>query len=464
MIVDTVIKNCKIVGIEGTSSGGIAIDKGKIVALAKEPNLPHADSYIDAHGKFVIPGVIDPHVHYSLYRPYEEDCKSETRSAVAGGITTEALMTWGGMDKLLAPYKEKFDEAKNTVEKHALANVVFIACLFTDQHIQEMPECVRDLGITQFKHCMFLKGSDAEALGLPSFDDAKMYNALEIASVLGQPVISMIHAENVEIYYGLKEKLMKSGRKDLRAWGEAKSRICEAEAVGRVIAVSDYLSVPIYLVHISSKESLDIAIQAQARGSKLIVETCPHYLSLSSDDFGEDYVLAKCNPPLRNKQDIEKLWWGIQRGFVHCIGTDHCASIGKGTLDIWSAPAGLPGLETLLPVMLSEGVNKGRISMEKLIEVCCYNPAKVIGVFPQKGTIAVGSDADLVIVDLDETKVVKAENLHTACDFTPYEGRELKGWPVLTMVGGHVVMENGEIVGKPGIGKYIPRKLSKSNF
>ncbi|MEM4724354.1 MAG: amidohydrolase family protein [Candidatus Hadarchaeum sp.] len=459
MLLDTVIKNCRIVGIDGIVSGGIGIDHGKIVAIAKDPNLPSADRYIDAKGRFVIPGVIDPHVHYSLYRPFEEDCKSETRAAVAGGITTEALMTWGGMDKLLTSYKEKFDEAKSTVEKHALANVVFIACLFTDRHIQEIPEYARDLGITQFKHCMFLKGRDAEALGLPSFDDAKLYAGLETASTLGPPAISMIHAENVEIYYGLKEKLVKAGRKDLRAWTEAKSSLCEAEAVGRVIAVSDYLEAPIYLVHISSRESLEIVIQAQARGSKVIVETCPHYLSLSYKDFPDDYVLAKCNPPLREERDVEGLWWGIQRGYVHCIGTDHCASTGKGAFDIWSAPAGLPGLETLLPVMLSEGVNKGRISMEKLVEVCCYNPAKVLGILPQKGTIAVGSDADLLIVDSDESKVVKAENLHTASDFTPYEGKELKGWPVLTMVGGNVVMEDGEIVGRPGVGKYIPRKL-----
>ncbi|MGQ9788924.1 MAG: dihydroorotase [Candidatus Hadarchaeaceae archaeon] len=459
MIVDTVIKNSRIVGIEGISSGGIAIDGGKIVAIGKDHNLPNADKYIDAGGKFVIPGVIDPHVHYSLYRPYEEDCKSETRAAVSGGVTTEALMTWGEMDKILVPYGEKFEEAKKTVEKHALANVAFIACLFTDQHIKEIPKYVRDLGITQFKHCMFLKGSDAEALGIPSFDDAKLYAALEIASTLGPPVISMIHAENVEIYYGLKKKLMMAGRKDLKAWTEAKLSLCEAEAVSRVTTVSDYLSVPIYLVHISSGEALDIAIQAQARGSRVVVETCPHYLSLSYRDFPEDYVFAKCNPPLREKKDMERLWWGIQRGYVHCIGTDHCASTGKDKFDIWSAPAGLPGLETLLPVMLSEGVNKGRISMEKLVEVCCYNPAKFLGILPQKGVVAIGSDADLVIVDLDRSKIVKAENLHTASDFTPYEGRELKGWPVLTIVGGNVVMEDGDIVGAPGVGKYMPRKL-----
>ncbi|KUO42203.1 MAG: hypothetical protein APU95_05420 [Hadesarchaea archaeon YNP_N21] len=459
MLVDAVIKNCRIVGIDGVVSGGIGIDGGKIVAIAKDQNLPSADEYVDAKGRFVIPGVIDPHVHYSLYRPYEEDCKSETRAAVCGGITTEALMTWGGMDKLLASYKEKFEEAKSTVERHALANVAFIACLFTDQHIREIPEYARDLGITQFKHCLFLRGKDAEALGIPSFDDTKLYTALEIASTLAPPVISMIHAENVEIYYAIKEKLMKNGRKDLRAWTEAKPSICESEAVNRVIAISEYLNVPIYLVHISSSESLDIAVQAQARGSKVIVETCPQYLSLSWKDFPENYVPAKCNPPLRDERHIEKLWWGIQKGYVHCIGSDHCASVGKGELDIWSAPAGLPGLETLLPVMLSEGVNKGRISMEKLVEVCCHNPAKVLGIHPQKGTIAVGSDADLVIVDLDESRRVKVENLHTASDFTPYEGRELKGWPVLTMVGGNIVMEDGEITGKPGVGKYIPRKF-----
>jgi dihydropyrimidinase/dihydroorotase len=462
VVVDTVIKNAQIVNIDSVRTGGIAINQGKIVAITNNSNLPKASKCIDAKGRYVIPGVIDPHVHYSLGRPYEEDCKSEARAAVAGGITTEALMTWGASPADIGSFKDKFEEAKTIVEKHALGDVVFIACLFTDEHIREMPEYAKDLGITQFKYCLFFRGADAEAFGLPSFNDTMLWKALETASSLDYPVISLVHAENIYIHYRLREKLKAEGRNDIGAWTESRPSICEAENTARCIMFADYLNAPLYIVHMSSKEAVDISAQAQAKGSNVYVETCPQYLSLSWKDFPKNYVQARVNPPIRDKEHSERLWWGIRNGFVHCIGTDHCAYVDKDKFDLWSTRSGLTGLETLLPVMLSEGVNKGRISMEKLVEVCSYNTAKILGIHPKKGSLSPGSDADLVIVDLKKKVKVSIEDMHTGADYTPFEGRELKGWPVLTMVKGNVVMEDGEITGKPGTGKYIPRKTSKT--
>jgi dihydropyrimidinase len=461
MPADIVVKNCKIVGTEGVVNAGIAIDEGKILAVAKDGSLPKADKTIDAKGRYVIPGVLDPHVHYALGRPYEEDCKSESRSAAGGGVTTMMLMTWDPTKEIhTGSVKEIFETAKNIAERHSIVDIVFHTGLSTDQQIREIPNYARNMGITSFKLPMMFRGKEAEAMGVPTFDDWKIFTSIKTVGHLGYPALAMIHAENMEIYDGLREKLVKEGRKDLGAWTEARPSLCEAVAVAKVIRFADYLDAPLYIVHMTSKEGISIAARAQAEGSRVLVETCPQYLALSWRDFPKEYALGKCAPPLRDRDHSEKLWWGIEKGFVHCIGSDHCAFIGKvDKTDIWMGRSGLPGLETLLPVMLSEGVNKGRISMEKLVEVCCYNPAKIFGLYPRKGSIAVGSDADLSIVDLKKRVKVTTEVLHSASDYTPFEGRELKGWPILTMVRGNVVMEDGEVIGKPGIGKYLQRKI-----
>jgi len=340
---------------------------------------------------------------------------------------------------------------------------VFYALIMSDRHIEEIPECVRDLGIISFKFHMVYRGREAESIGLPGYescDDGMLYAGFKKIREVGYPVKAMVHTENPEIYFRLSEKLIAEGRDDLAAWTEARPSFVEEEALRSALFIAKVTHAPLYVVHMSIGRGVNIVAQAKAEGMKLTVETCPHYLTLTKDIDG-DPRLAKVNPSLKDKEDVERLWWGIQHGLIDTLGTDHCAltkDLKNKTGDLWHCVPGFPGVATLLPVMLSEGVNKGRISLEKMVEVCSYNTAKTFALYPKKGAVKVGSDADLVIVDLDKRVKVTPEILKSSSDYTLYDGWEFRGWPSLTMVRGTVVMEEGEIVGKPGTGEYIQYK------
>jgi D-hydantoinase len=457
MPVDIVIKNCKVVRSDNVLSAGIAIDNGKIVAVAGDTHLPKADKTINAKGNYVLPGLIDPHVHLGLLVPFDKDFKTETQSAAGGGVTTiiHLLIEKGS-------YKETFEKNKKIGEKNSTVDFAYHAWIMSDQHLKEIPDCV-NLGVSSFKFFMAYKGAEGEQLGIASQDDGVLYFGFRKIAEIGFPALPMIHAENSEIIHRFKLDLMEKGRTDLAAWTDARPNFCEEEPMRRAIFLAKMARSPLYIVHMTIAEGVDLVAKAKAEGQRVIAETCPHYLTLTKYDK-KIGVLGKVNPPLRDKASIERLWWGIQKGIVDCIGSDHVtemSEIKKGKGDIWSAFPGFPGMETILPVMLSEGVNKRRITINKLVEVCSTNTAKIFGLWPRKGTIDIGSDADLVIVNLKKTVTVKPEILHSASDFTLYDGWKLKGWPTLTMVEGNIVMEDGEITGKPGTGKYIPCKKAR---
>jgi dihydropyrimidinase len=255
-----------------------------------------------------------------------------------------------------------------------------------------------------------------------------------------------------------KQRLIQAGRVDLAAWTESRPEFNEDDATHKVCVYAKQTGCRLYVVHLDTAVSLQRVIQARQEGAKVYAEACPHYLTLSKDDsFG---VLGKVNPPLRDKERMAMLWKSLAEGHIDCVGTDHVAGktsekIGKG--DIWSALLGFPGVETMLPVMLSEGVNKGRISLERVVEVCSYNTARIFNLYPRKGTIAIGSDADLAIVDLHKKVKVSPDILHSTSDYTLYDGWTLEGWPTSTMVRGKVVMQDGNVAAKPGTGVYLPR-------
>lgn len=469
--------NCKVVTPTGIISAGVGIQDEKIVALTHDLNLPQADRTIDAGGKYVIPGVVDPHVHLAatvpasryedFLRTFQRDCRTNSESAVACGTTTYGHFFYAGPEK---KYSRKiFDDFKEGIERNAMIDIFFHALMGSSDHIQQIPD-LAEFGITSFKFFFTAyKGPDGIFADLRGADDAQLFAGFDkIGEIrdLGYPgAMLMIHAENQDIIYKLREKIKKEGRKDLAVWSDHRPSLCEEECISRAIHIAKAVKLvrsppPLYIVHLSSGRSLDIISKA-LNEIDVIAETCPQYLLLTKHDqkLGS---LAKVNPPLRDKEDNERLWWGIRKGIIKCMGSEHIASLPLKSKpsDIWKAYPGFPG-DGFLPLMLSEGVNKGRISFEKLIEVCCCNPAKVFGIFPKKGIIGIGSDADLVIVDMDKKAKVTLETLHSPAGFSVYEGWQLKGWPVLTMVRGNIVMEGGEIVGKPGTGKYIPRKKIK---
>ena len=469
MTVDTVVKNCRLVNPWGTFNAGVAIEDGKIVAIANDSSLPNSDRTIDAKGNYLLPGIIDPHTHLNQGPELPDIVAAETRafttetqSAAVGGVTTVMTLLYR-----YESYLDIFEETKKRCEERAYVDVVFNGTILQDKHIEEIPECARKLGITAFKWLMPYRKAEAASLGLKDaggVDDGSLYLGLQKIAQLGYPALAMIHTENVEIFERFSNMLKAQGRTDIDAWWEARPKFAEEEYIGRSIYFSKLTNAKIYIVHMSIAGGVKLIADAKAQGLKVTGETCTHYLSLTRDDVRRFGKLAKLNPPIRDREDVDALWKGVRDGTLECVGTDHCAltkELKDRAGDIWKTVPGFPGVATLLPVMLHYGVNKGRISLEKVAESCSYNTARVFGLYPQKGAIQIGADADLTIVDLNKRVKITPELLRSVSDYSLYEGMEFEGWPTMTMVRGNVVMEDMEIVGKPGIGRYLPRKLAQ---
>jgi len=452
MKVDIIIKNCRIARHDVTIRAGIAVCEGKIVAIANDDMLPEAKRVIDAKGKYVIPGGIDPHVHVDWPQwDFTEGTISTTKAAAAGGITT-IINHLSGPESLV----EIFEKRKPIIEKHSFVDAAFHIGIFTPQQVEEIPIVAR-LGVSSFKFFLPYRGTEVVP-PLVGIDDGILYAGFEMISRLGYPARALVHAENVEIFFMLKKRVLEDGRGDEIEWDEVRPEICEIDGIQRVICFARDTGCPVYIVHISTGDGAEALKHAKEEGIDIRGETCPQYLTLSAGDV--DRILGKVNPPIRrNREHQKRLWELIDRGVLDCIGSDHAPCAKKHKADFWNAYVGVAGIQTLLPVMLSEGVNSGRISINKLVEITSYNTARTFGMFPQKGTIEVGSDADLVLIDMEKKTKVHAQHLHHISDFSLFEGKELRGCPVLTMVRGSIVMEEGEITIKKGVGRYIPRPV-----
>ena len=486
-LVDVVVKNGKIVTPMGIVNAGVAINEGKIVNLSTDANLPRADRTIDAGGNYILPGVIDAHVHLKGYNKTE--IIDETKSAAAGGVTTvfqhnqstnfkRALTPSGkkfSTQEDLVSFKDVFEPCLKILNESTIVDHGFNFGILSDEQASEIPEYAAKFGVTSFKfwgtygqqHKSYLGYGKAEnwlpMIGFPppGFDDGTIFLAFEKIGQIGPPGIAIIHCENPGILRVFKDRLIKQGRKDPAAWSDRSPPFVEAEQIRRYTYLAKHANCPLYIVHLSTGESLNEVAKAKYEGAKIFAEVTPHHLVLTKHDDPPG-VLGKVNPPLRDKENIERLWQGLRSGVIDCIGTDHVPSKRAWKEvkdDIWQTGSGFPGLATLLPIMLSEGVNKGRITFERLVEVCCQNPAKAMGIYPKKGALGVGSDGDIVIVDMNKTVKVTPEIMHSGSDIAVFEGRELKGWPILTMIRGNTVMEQGEITGKPGDGQYVRRIL-----
>lgn len=437
----------------------LGIDGGRVTAVLAPERPVTADQVIDARGRYVLPGVIDPHVHigYSGYQgmptsALADQFDTESRSALIGGVTS-IVVTYRNSD----PYDEIFEVLRGAGEQNSRVDFAYSLGITSDEHLRRLPVYHDELGVTSFKFYMVYRGEEAQATGntYNRYDDGLLYVAMETIARWGD-AIAMVHPENVEIIDRLRERLRNEGRSGLAAWSDARPAFTEAENVRRALYLGEQVGCPVYIPHLSAAASLDAVIEHRARRSNAAhVETCPHYLTHTKDSaYGS---LAKVNPPLRADDDRDRLWSAIARGDVDTIGTDHCAVAAedKGS-DIWSAVPGFPGMSTLLPVLL-DGVCHGRLTLGQVAEVCSLNTARIFGLYPRKGTLEVGSDADLAIVDLDHTRTVTADRLRSRSDFSIYEGQSLTGWPTLTMVGGRVAMSDGEIVAPRGTGRYLPR-------
>lgn len=450
MKIDVLVTKGKVVIPKiGVKDLNIAIANGKIVGLFDPSFTVTANLVIDTDGKYVLPGVIEPHTHIG-----EKDYLTETKSAAIGGVTTVLNHV---RDVNSDDYNELFERIGKVCEKQAFVDFSVHFGLTTQTHLDNLDKYVSKFGVTSFKFFMNYRGEEGKHVGvINGIDDGFMFDCF-VALGKYRNTPACVHAENIEIGWNLRKKLQKAERSDLLAWEENKPDYTEAEAIRRALYLGKISNCPIYIVHLSSKKGLDeIREYRNSRFMKIYVETCPHYLTLTSDSgIG---VIGKTSPPLRYKEDIEALWQGIKEGTIDTIGSDHVPrkkATKSGT--IWEASGGYPGVATLLPLLLNEGFHKRGISIERIAELTSYNVAKAFNLYPRKGTIEVGTDADLTIVDLNLEREVRWNELGSLSDYTIYEGWKLKGWPVATIVRGKAVMENGEIKGEAGYGRFVPR-------
>ncbi|MEA2660485.1 MAG: dihydropyrimidinase [Chloroflexota bacterium] len=455
---DTVIENGLVVTPgRRPERADIVIAGGRIVDVPASARGVARVNTIDAAGKHVLPGPIDGHTHFGYgdgrqdQKLPSEDFLTETRAAALGGITS--VFTFYRRPE---PYVGLVERHIAAAEERAYIDFGFHLGLQIDAHLDELPQYFERYGITSFKMYMAYRGAEGAQIGITNADDGYMYEAFGRLAKLPQAVCA-VHCENMDIIGRRKAGLAGQGREDLAAWSESRPAVAEAEAVRRATYLAAAAGARIYIPHLSCREALRQAAGARAEfGSDgILIETCPHYLTHTFDS--PEGPLAKVNTPLRSADDQEALWGGIADGTIDTIGSDHLAIDRARKRSIWDGIPGLPGVATLLPVMLSEGVNRRSIPIERIAAVVAENPARIWGLFPRKGSLQPGTDADLVVVDLELEREVHAADLRSAADYSLYEGRTLRGWPVLTMVRGEVVARDGSLVGRPGYGRYLRR-------
>ena len=462
---DTVIVGSHVVLPTGIIDKNIVLDEGKIIGFTND--IPSSDRKINADGLVAIPGVIDTHVHYGVYSPIEYAAVSESHAAAIGGITTMMRMLRRGDS-----YKNSLSPQLNASSKSHYIDYAIHASIFNTQQVDEMQYCVEN-GVTSFKLYMNLGGEvghvymDMEP-GKNLLQEERVEVTSEIvekvvknSSSLGCPVL--VHAEDYEeCGCGIK-KAKEKNQDGLSAWSESRPTKSEAKSIQTIAKFARDYNCTIYFAHIGSQNALEQISEERKNGTKIFVETCPHYLTLSHEN--QEGYLAKVMPPIRSQSDVLSVWNAINQNSVNTIGTDHVANQIKLKLDgntVWDALAGFPGIGTLLPLMLSEGVNKNKITISQLVNLTSMNAAKIFGMYPTKGSLEINSDADITLIDLKKEQKVTTELFGGFSDYIVYDGWELKGWPVKTIVRGQIIAEDFQVIGKPGYGKLVPRKINST--
>jgi len=537
---DLLIKNGSVVIPKvGITNTNIMIENGKIKDLSKSINNISYSKSIDATGKFILPGLIDPHVHYGVYTPIEHAAKTESKSAAIGGVTTMIRML-----RLYSNYRNNIKKQIETSEKNHIIDFTIHCSILINQHLDDIPHLVRDIGINSFKVYMNL-GSNLNNIhmDLNPMEEEIRSGKVEITDDFLEKIVKitssfnsklLVHAEDPDICYTeIKKEIIdkdknknnkltqennenfivpagnqqqsiigESIKKDndfpsekklnnnnnnngirhikkdvskrehkkenqilvetnlLKLWSRCRPSHSEVKSIKKMGELGRKYNSNIYFVHIGSSAAIDAIIHEKEQGRcNLYIETCPHYLT-HTYEFND--LRGKVVPPLRSKHDVQSVWYALRNGIIDTIGTDHVANKLSFKLnpngDLLESLSGFPGIATMLPVLLSEGVNKGRINLERVTEVTSYNTSRIFGLYPKKGSIQKESDADLVIVDLNLTKKVTPELLQSYSDYTIYDGWNLSGWPIATIVRGNVVMENFKVDETfYGYGKFLPK-------
>jgi len=455
---DLVIRGGTVVTAADTTVCDIGIRGGVIATLGK--GLAAGAQEIDASGKLVLPGGIDSHCHIEQRSSAgvicADDFYSATVAAAFGGTTTVIPFAAQHRGQSLRRVVEEYHEA---ARPKAVIDYAFHLIISdpTEQVLgQELPALIAD-GYTSFKVYM--------TYDLLQLDDGQMLDVLAVARREGALV--MVHAENHDIIKWLTGRLLERGLGAPRYHAVSHARLAEGEATNRAVTLSQLLDVPILLVHVSSAEAIEVIRNAQTKGLKIYGETCPQYLFLTADDIakpGMEGAKFCCSPPPRDHAAQEAVWTGLRNGTFQVFSSDHApyrfdgsGKLPRGDRTTFKEIAnGVPGIELRLPLLFSEGVGQGRLDLNAFVALTATNHAKLYGLYPRKGTIAVGSDADIAIWDPERETTITVGILHDNVGYTPYEGRWLKGWPETVLSLGRIVVEEGRLAATRGSGAFLP--------
>jgi dihydropyrimidinase len=458
---DLVIRNGTVATAADTAQCDVGIADGTIVALGR--GLGAAAREIDAAGKLVLPGAVDSHCHIEQRSSAgvicADDFYSATVSAAFGGTTT--VIPFAAQHRGQSLRQVVADYHAAALPKAVIDYAFHLIITDPSEHVlgQELPALIRD-GYTSFKVYM--------TYDLLRLNDRQMLDIMALARREG--AFMMVHAENHDMISWLADRLLAHGLSTPRYHAVSHTRIAEGEATNRAVALAELLDVPILIVHVSAIEAIQVIRDAQTKGLKIYGETCPQYLFLTADDISMDLEGTKfcCSPPPRDKAAQEAVWRGLANGTFQVFSSDHApyrydetGKLPKGAQTTFKDTAnGVPGIELRVPLLFSEGVQKGRLDLNRFVALTATNAARLYGLYPKKGTIAVGSDADLAIWDPDREVAVTWSMLHDNVGYTPYEGMHLKGWPVTVLSRGRTVIDGEKLAAERGSGQFLPCALS----
>ena len=454
--VDMVIEGGRVVAGGVVAEATVAVSNGRIAALLA-PDVPtpatEGAQRINARGKIVMPGVVDAHVHIANFNLQADSFASMSAAAAFGGVTTVIPYIQG---KVRMPVREFLTHFRDEGEAQSLVDFAMHCRLQAPERgVTRQFDDAFELGVTSFK--MFMAYRKRGIM----WDDYSLYEALEYIGQRGG--LFCCHAENGDVIDYLEDRFQAEGRYTPENYLAVRPPEAEAEATFRVLTIARLARCPLYLVHMSTGLGITLAHQAQLAGQPVWIETCPQYVTLTDEDVRRQGGFMKCAPPPRTRGELELVWEAVSNGTVDVVGSDHAPwPIETKSLpaDRFSeVPFGLPGVETMLPIMYSEGVARGRIDLPRLVDLLCAAPARAFGLAPRKGSIAVGADADLVLFDPDVEWKVEARDMHSQAGYTPYEGWSVRGRVATTILRGKVVMQDGRLMQSPGYGEYLPRAV-----
>jgi dihydropyrimidinase len=452
---DLVVRGGTVVTADGRGAADVGVSEGRIAQLGGPMT---GDRELDASGTFVLPGGLDMHVHFSAVAPepgdvsrFVDDFESGSRAAIAGGVTTYGNMSFPDEDVPGQTLRAAIARDEAAAAAQSVTDYVLHAGVFTAP--PDLLDAVPELAA---------RGHRSLKIVTLAFDHdpAGLVKAVQLAGANG--MLTLVHCEDDALIDFVTAELVESGRGGLAHYPGSRPDYTEAVAVDRAIAVCEATGAPICIVHLSSAAALESARRARARGLPVFVETRPFYLHLTADAHqGSEPGRFVGMPPLRSQGDVDALWRGLADGTIHTVASDHApwflADKVDPALDVRTCRKGIAEIETMLPMLFAAGVTSGRLSLERFVAVTATNAARLNGLYPRKGTIAVGADADLLVLDPRRTRTVDARQMQSRADYCVYDGVRVTGWPRFTVSRGEVVLADGEISARPGRGQLVPR-------